>query len=82
MRDSRIADARTANCDKCIHRLFHPRGWYYAVIEGHDDPYEYWYCEKGHWYGPISGVTFRQEDTFPMTAADDCVDYAIASEGK
>jgi hypothetical protein len=58
----------TMKCDKCKHHKFHPAGSWYAVAECGDDPYNYEYCEKGHWIGdtsePVSEETIGMEDQF------------------
>ena len=39
---------RLMSCDECVHNKYHAPGSILAVAEGNDDPYEYWYCAKGH----------------------------------
>ena len=49
-------------CDSCFHEWFHPAGSYQNVVEGYDDPYNYWYCAEGHWGGDICGDKPSQKD--------------------
>ena len=61
-------------CDNCKYRKFHPAGSWYAVAEGGDDPYNYEYCDKGHWCGdstiPQSKSAVGKEDHWAK-----CKDY-------
>jgi hypothetical protein len=55
-------------CDTCQHRKFHPADSWYSVAEGGDDPYNYEYCNEGHWCGdstePQSEEAVGMEDQF------------------
>jgi hypothetical protein len=61
-------------CDTCKNRKYHPGGSFYAVAEGGDDPYNYEYCNKGHWCGvpdePQCEEAVGMEDQFI-----NCSDY-------
>ena len=64
-------DKSKMKCDDCVNMKFHPAGSWYAVAEGGDDPYPYWYCKKGHWCGDPE-VTPPIEDNDPFK---DCSDF-------
>lgn len=55
-------------CDNCRFRKYHSAGSWRSVAEGGDDPYNYEYCEKGHWIGdssePQSKEAENMEDQF------------------
>ena len=36
-------------CAECLHCVHHHPGSIRSVAEGHDDPYDYWFCAKGNW---------------------------------
>ena len=58
-------------CDSCQRLGFHRAGSFYAVAEGYDDPYNYWYCSEGHWCSDIHEDNSEQKDD-PWK---DCKDY-------
>lgn len=61
-------------CDNCIYKKFHSAGSWHAVAEGGDDPYNYEYCNEGHWCGDSSEPQCKEavgmEDQFI-----DCKDF-------
>ena len=61
-------------CDECIHLKHHLPGSVHAVAEGHDDPYDYWYCRKGWW---DSDIEFTEGE---WPGSDDCKDYCPPRE--
>ena len=61
-------------CDECVHNRHHRPGSVHAVMEGHDDPYEYWYCAKGHWDSEVEYT----EDEWPDP--EDCKDVCYPKE--
>lgn len=62
------------NCEECIHNKHHLPGSRYAVAEGHDDPYEYWYCAMGYW---DSEVEFSDEE---WSGEEGCKDLTYPRE--
>ena len=71
------------SCEDCIHQIHHPPGSVHAVAEGHDDPYGYSYCRKGHWEGDYNDAdncaTSETEPTEPFSV-DTCSDYCPPRE--
>jgi hypothetical protein len=64
------------SCEDCVHQIHHRPGSWYAVAEGHDDPYDYWYCRKGHWEGDENDAdncaTSETEPAEPFSADTCC----------
>lgn len=61
-------------CNNCKHRKFHSAGSWYAVAEGGDDPYNYEYCNKGHWMGD-STEPQQEEDINADDPYINCPDF-------
>ena len=64
-------------CDNCLHSKHHPAGSWDAVAEGYDDPYNYDYCQKGHWCGGMN----EPQDELQVEMDDpwaNCNDYIKA----
>lgn len=65
-------------CDECKNKIFHTGGSFFAVAEGGDDPYDYWYCKVGHWdddpynYEKLNKDIKNGEDVDPWI---DCHDF-------
>jgi len=60
--------------NNCKHEKFHPAGSFFAVAEGGDDPYAYWYCSKGHWCGDDSIPSEEMMEVIPDPFID-CSDF-------
>lgn len=58
-------------CEKCKHNCFHGADSFLTVSERGGDPYNYNFCEMGHWSGDIFDMTGPTEKD-PWA---DCGDY-------
>jgi len=58
-------------CDLCKFCKHHSAGSWVQVAEGRDDPYDYNYCERGHWENDHpDGRSVCEDDPY-----QDCKDY-------
>lgn len=57
-------------CEKCEFKRFHPGGDLLSIVNGCDDPYDYWYCAREHWEGEKPGRIDIKDDPWK-----NCLDF-------